>query len=154
MIDGEVFNAGDVPPEHVAVRIRNPQCWAPVTAEPGPNWTPESSPGRVPEPDPARSGLRNLEPQNPGGTSSAIPTPEPGTVTGTLPTEPSQQQPELDEQQPELAPQGTLPEPPRSGKGASTAAWRAYAEQLGVFPLPSEDRGDIIVRLQDAGHIQ
>lgn len=48
----------------------------------------------------------------------------------------------------------SLPEPPRSGKGATTAAWRTYAANFGVDIDEDADRGAIIDRLKNDGHIQ
>jgi hypothetical protein len=50
--------------------------------------------------------------------------------------------------------QALLSEPPRSGKGATTAAWRAYAEQFDVQVDEDADRGAIIAQLKDDGYIQ
>jgi hypothetical protein len=47
-----------------------------------------------------------------------------------------------------------LSEPPRSGRGASAAAWRAYAEQFDVDVPSGASRDDIIALLEDDGHIQ
>lgn len=182
VIDGEVFVAGDVPPAHIADRIRNPACWAPVTPEAGPNWTPEAgtpdpvrrtnpAPAAVVEPDPAPAGLRNLEPQDPATGSSAVIEPVPGVINGApapeppadpdwvldpdRPAEPALEEDyELDPPQDPGAEPGLLPEPPRAGRGATTNAWRTFAEQYGVEVPAGADRSDIIALLKDDGHIQ
>jgi hypothetical protein len=161
VVDGAVYSPGDVPPVEVAARIRNPQCWAPVTADPGINWTPEAGSGRVPEPDPAPGGLRNLDPQPADTDSSAVPWATPGTITGFPPAEPAVDQavaPPADAPPPAagepVSEPDLLPEPPRSGRGATTAAWRSYAEQFNVVVPPEADRGDIITLLKDDGYIQ
>lgn len=150
VIDGEVYSAGDVPPAEIAARIRNPQCWQTldeladkVSEVMG---LPEPSAGRVAEPDPAPGGLRNLDPQPTGTPSSAVPQAAAGTVNGAPPAEePADQQTTI---------HGLLSEPPRSGRGATTAAWRAYAAQFHVDVPAEADRGDIIALLKDDGYIQ
>lgn len=42
--------------------------------------------------------------------------------------------------------------PPKSGPGSSRAAWVAYAEALGVPTTDDDERGDVIARIQAAGH--
>lgn len=153
VLDGTVWNAGDVPPPEVAARIRNPQCWGPVEVDPNP-WGPEGQ--RTPTVDvmdtgtpvvvsePAANGIPNLTEQPADTASSTVVPAVPGTVNG-LPL-PSADAEEV------AAP--ALPEPPRSGKGATEAAWRAYAGQFSVELPADADRGDIIARLRDDGHIQ
>lgn len=150
VLDGEVWEAGSVPPPEVAERIRNPQCWQTVE-EPAAQTQPENRSGRIPEPDRTSDGLRNLEPQPTTTDSSAVAQPSPGTIIGTPAAEPAP----VVEPEP-VAPQDQVPlsEPPRSGKGATTAAWRAYARQFDVQVPPEADRADIIALLKDGGHIQ
>lgn len=161
ILDGVVWNEGDVPPPEVAALIRNPKCWAPAEAAPSP-WGPEgqSTPSvdvmdtgtPVVPSEPAASGIPNLTEQ-PGDTASGAVIPAaPGTVNGLpLPDpEPVVTEPDV----PETPPAPLLPEPPRSGKGATETAWRAYAAQFGVDVPASADRGDIIAQLRDDGRIQ
>jgi hypothetical protein len=150
ILDGEIFVAGDVPPEHVARRIRNPQCWTELAAPvdegtppvPGPPAAPPL-PTEVVAADPAGpGGINPLEAPADDTTSSAVPTADgvpAGGPTATNETGNAQGQP--------------LAEPPRSGKGSSEAAWRAFAAQYDVN-TDGMDRGDIIAALRDDGFIQ
>lgn len=157
ILDGVVWNEGDVPPPEVAALIRNPKCWAPVEADANP-WGPEGR--RTPSVDvmntgqpvipsePGTNGIPNLTEQLADTASSAVVPAAQGTVNG-LP---------LPDPEPVITDEGAaapvLPEPPRSGRGATEAAWRAYAAQLGVDVASAADRGDIIARLKDDGRIQ
>jgi hypothetical protein len=180
ILDGEVWPAGSVPPAAVAKRIRNPQCWEPVESDPPLPWGPEGVPaigtaGTPVVPAAPASGIPNLEEKT---GDSAVVTARAGLPIGRDPAEASGQafagqqqdgdavpappdgeqelhdrlavEPEPDPaQQPAL-----LSEPPRSGKGATTAAWRTYAQQFDVDVPAEADRGDIIALLKDDGHIQ
>lgn len=167
VIDGEVYGPGDVPPDHIAARIRNPQCWQTIDEladkVSAAMSLPENRSGRVPEPDPAPNGLRNLEPQPATTDSSAVAQPATGGVIGApaaVPApapEPEQEPVDTSGLQANLeraSAQPLLPEPPRSGRGATTAAWRAYAAQFDVEVPAEADRGDIIALLKDDGYIQ
>lgn len=170
ILDGEVWPAGSVPPAAVAERIRNPKCWAPVEDEPELPWGPEgnrtiSTAGTPVIPAQPAASIANLDEKD---GDSAVVAGRPGLPIARDPAEVSGQafaqqqtgEPELHdrlaveddttvEQKPAL-----LSEPPRSGKGATTAAWRAYAEQFDVDVPADADRGDIIALLKDDGHIQ
>lgn len=159
ILDGVVWNEGDVPPPEVAALIRNPKCWAPAEAEANP-WGPEgrSTPAMdvmgtskpvIPS-EPGTNGIPNLEEQPADTASSAVVPADPGTVNG-LPLPDPEPVVTVPVEEP-AAP--VLSEPPRSGKGATEAAWRAYAAQLGVDVAADADRGDIIARLKDDGRIQ
>jgi hypothetical protein len=158
ILDGEVWPVGSVPPAAVAERIRNPKCWAPVEDEPELPWGPEGMPavGTASTPvvpaQPA-SGIPNLQEKT--GDSAVIPA-RPGTPIARDPAEVSGQafanggpvrepgpaeddSAQLhdrvavdDETAAADSPSALLSEPPRSGRGASTAAWRAYAQQFGA----------------------
>lgn len=170
ILDGVVWPAGSVPPAAVAERIRNPKCWEPVENEPVLPWGPEGMPSistastPVVPAEPA-GGVTNLQEKT--GDNAAVAA-QPGLPIARDPAEVSGQafaqqqtgEPELHDRlavqddvtplpKPEL-----LSEPPRSGKGASTAAWRAYAEQFDVDVPADADRGDIIALLKNDGHIQ
>jgi hypothetical protein len=133
----------------------------------------------VPSEPAGQGGVNPAEPASPDTASSAVPAgggvPEGGLVaTGenTAPAPLAQQETteevvveqtvteqEVSEEpvEPPAADQfgqALMAEPPRSGKGATTAAWRAYAEQFGVQVDEDADRGAIIAQLKDDGHIQ
>ena len=42
--------------------------------------------------------------------------------------------------------------PPKSGPGSSRAAWVAYAAALGVTTTDDDERGEVIARIEAAGH--
>lgn len=158
ILDGQVWEAGSVPPPEVAERIRNPQAWQTledlveqIQPENQPPWHRVEQP--VAEPLPAVDGLRNLEPQNPGNASGRVAEAQPGVISGRPDPQPDTEPdpgPAVQADQTAAAVQ----EPPRSGRGSSEAAWRAYADQLGVDVSDLDERGDIIARLKADGHIQ
>jgi hypothetical protein len=181
VLGGEVWEAGSVPPPEVAARIRNPRCWEPAEADPPLPWGPEGVPAvstatqAVIPAAPAGNGIPNLEEMAGGTVQSGVIPAQPGNVIGRDPSEPfapavvtdavppvqepaeapwSETEPEPEPVVEELDFQPAQPEPPRSGKGATEAAWRAYAESFGVTVPQSADRGDIIARLKDDGYIQ
>ena len=45
---------------------------------------------------------------------------------------------------------GTTTEPPRAGKGATKAAWAAYAATLGIESAPDATREDFIAAVDEA----
>jgi hypothetical protein len=163
VLDGEVWEAGSVPPPEVAERIRNPKCWAPLEQDPPLPWGPEGMPAintasqAVIPAAPAGNGIPNLEEQAGGTAQSGVIPADQGNVIGRDPSEPfgpnvaSEVDPAQVEQQPEPV---LLPEPPRSGKGSSETAWRAYAAQFGVEVPASSDRNAIIAQLKDDGYIR
>lgn len=55
--------------------------------------------------------------------------------------------PDAWESPPDRSDRGDPEEPPRSGAGATTAAWRAYAEALGVEVAGDAGRDDIIAEV-------
>jgi hypothetical protein len=175
VLDGEVWEAGSVPPPEVAERIRNPQCWAPIESEPPLPWGPEGMPqiSTATQPvipaAPAENGIANLQEQAGGTEQSGVIAAQPGNVIGRDPaetvslpapageptaTEEPPAAPVVDEQQPVEKPAALLPEPPRSGKGSSEAVWRAYAEQFDADIPADADRAAIIAQLKDDGYIQ
>jgi hypothetical protein len=161
ILDGVVWNEGDVPPPEVAALIRNPKCWAPVEADANP-WGPEGR--RTPSvnvmdtgmpvipSEPGTNGIPNLTEQPADTISSTVVPAAAGTVNGLPLPDPEPVVAESEPVEEMVAP--VLPEPPRSGKGATEAAWRAYAAQLDVDVTAAADRGDIIARLRDDGRIQ
>jgi hypothetical protein len=175
LVDGVVYGPGYETeiPDHVAKRITNPVAWGEeVDSDEGhgvPGDHEQLASGLLPHAPVQPNQIALAEPAGPGGVNPLLPSsPDTGssavpagveTPTGIRqPTEP------LDERSAELPKQpavagderadALLPEPPRSGKGATTAAWRAYAEQFDVQVDEDADRGDIIAQLKDAGHIQ
>lgn len=158
ILDGQVWPAGSVPPAEVAARIKNPKCWAPVEAEPGLPWGPEGgsalggASGPVIPAGPA-AGIPNLEEK--AGDSEVVPA-DAGSVIGRAGTDHQPAGPESEPAAPAPVDEAPplLPEPPRSGRGASEAAWRQYAQSYGV-PLPEgAERAQIIAACKDAGLIQ
>jgi hypothetical protein len=155
ILDGQVWPAGSVPPAEVAARITNPKCWAPVEDEPSLPWGPEGMPristaGTPVVPADLATTVPNLEEK---AGDSAVVASNPGSVIGRAETE----QP-LSETADEVAGDDEAPplfaEPPRSGKGATEAAWRQYAEGYGVEVPEGADRAEIIAACKDAGLIQ
>lgn len=136
LLDGRAWAPGDVPPDEVAARIRNPLAWSdeaePTGPVPEPVIVPTVGSAEVPQADlpPAVAG----RPGDDTTSGSALPAGEPVERGG-------------------ITPPAGLPEPPRSGKGSSEAAWRDYAGRHGVQIDDGADRGAIIAALQDAGVI-
>jgi hypothetical protein len=155
ILDGVVWPAGSVPPAEVAKRIRNPKCWEPVENDPPLPWGPEGRPGPATTPvSQARPGLPiGRDPDEPSGQALAAQQDAPAAEGG-----PEDDKPGLDDQPDKPAPAEqqapVLSEPPRSGKGATTAAWLAYARQFGIDVPAGADRGQIVALLEDDGHIQ
>jgi hypothetical protein len=167
ILDGQVWPAGSTPPAEVAARIKNPLCWRPVEDDPPLPWGPEGMPSistassPVIPAEPAR-GIPNLDEK---AGDSAVVGASTGSVIGRAETdhpltEPEQPEPAAepklldriavdDDEAPPL-----LQEPPRSGKGASEAAWRQYAQSYGVQVPEGADRADIIAACKDAGLIK
>jgi hypothetical protein len=174
LVDGVVYGPGyetDIP-DHVAERITNPAAWGEeVDSDEGhgvPGDHEQLASGLLPHAPVQPNQIVLAEPAGLGGFNPMLPASE-DTGSSAVPagadtptgvrqaTEPLDEQPGvLLQDQPAVAgdQQALLPEPPRSGKGATTAAWRAYAEQLGVQVDEDAERGDIIAALKDDGHIQ
>lgn len=178
VLDGEVWEAGSVPPPRVAERIRNPKCWAPAEVDPPLPWGPEGMPQintasqAVIPAAPAGNGLSNLEEQAGGTEQSGVIPADQGNVIGRDPSEPVGQ-PNLASEvpgevaqtdeakasdsadRPALDDEADLPaEPPRSGRGASEGAWRAFAASRDVEISDNADRAAIITACRKAGVIQ
>jgi hypothetical protein len=94
VLDGEIWEAGSVPPPAVAARIRNPKCWAPVEPDPGLSWGPEgmtqvgTATQAVIPAAPAGNGIPNLQEQAGGTEQSGVIPADQGSVIGRDPTEP------------------------------------------------------------------
>lgn len=174
IVDGVVYGPGyETPDENVAKRITNPAAWGePVDSDEGhgvPGDHEQLAAGLLPHAPVQPNQITMAEPAGPGGINPLLPASEEtgssavpagvATPTGVRqPTEPLDERSQELPQQPaadgDQRPDGLLPEPPRSGKGATTGAWRAYAEQFDVEVDEDADRGDIIARLKNDGHIQ
>ena len=175
LIDGVVYGPGyeTKVPDDVAKRIRNPAAWGEeVEVDEGhgvPGNHEQLAAGLLPHSPVQPNQIALAEPAGPGGLNPLLPN-SPDTGSSAVPagvatpTGIGQPTAPLDERSAELPQQpavegdqradALLSEPPRSGKGATTAAWRAYAEQFGVQVDEDADRGDIIAQLKDDGHIQ
>jgi hypothetical protein len=177
VLDGEIWEAGSVPPPAVAARIRNPKCWAPAEPEPGLSWGPEgmtqvgtASQAVIPA-APASNGIPNLQEQAGGTEQSGVIPADQGTVIGRDASEPisrvqpageaatdlmpTDSEPEKNPEPEEGSESAALPaEPPRSGRGASESAWRAFAAGHGVEVAEEADRAAIIAACRKAGVIK
>lgn len=176
VVDGVVYGPGhqtDIP-AHVASRITNPAAWGEqVESDEGhgvPGDHEQLAGGLLPHAPVQPNQITLAEPAGDGGInpllpasadtgSSAVPAGAPTPTGAGQPTEPFDEQPGvLLTDQPAVAggerADAQLPEPPRSGKGATTAAWREYAGQFDVAIDEDADRGAIIDRLRSDGHIQ
>jgi hypothetical protein len=177
LVDGVAYGPGyETPSDQVAARIKNPAAWGEdVDSDEGhgvPGNHEQLAAGLLPHAPVQPNQITMAEPAGPGGINPLLPS---STETGSSavpagvanPT--GIRQPDavpLDERpggmpqgdQPPLGggerADGQLSEPPRSGKGATTAAWRAYAEQFGAEVDDDADRAAIIAQLKDSGHIK
>ncbi len=184
VVDGVVYGPGyETPDERVAARIKNPAAWGEqVESDEGhgvPGDHEQLAAGLLPHAPVQPNQVALAEPAGDGGINPLLP---PSTDTGSSavpagaatpsgigapPVPPDEQPGVLLTDRPALGggeraddepvagqPAPELPEPPRSGKGASSAAWRTYAAQFGVELDEDADRGAIIERLKHDGHIQ
>lgn len=170
ILDGEVWEAGSVPPPEVAERIRNPLCWESIEGDYQLPWGPEGMPAvstasqAVIPAAPAGGGLPNLQELAGGTEQSGVIPADQGNVIGRDPLEPLGQPNLAGEiegdvvEQPELPPATTppppSPEPPRSGKGATEAAWRRFAADRDIQVAENADRSQVIAACREAGVIQ
>lgn len=170
ILDGQVWAAGSVPPPEVAERIRNPKCWEPVEDEPGLRWGPEGMPSvstfsNPVTPSEPTNGIRNLDEHAGGSDASGVIAARTGSVIGRAETdqpvtEPTEEQTGEETEQPKLLDRiavdddEPVAEPPRSGKGATEAAWREFATSRDVEVSDDDDRAAIIAACRDAGVIQ
>lgn len=163
-IDGVAYGPGyETPDDEVAARIKNPAAWseerkdnaADTDGHGVPGDHEQLAAGLLPHAPLQPDQVTPSEPAGPGGLNPFLP-PESDTKSSAVPAG----APTPAGLTPPTAPPGEpggavlLQEPPRSGKGATTAAWRAYAAQFGVQVDDTDERGDIIARLKDDGHIQ
>ncbi len=142
ILDGEVWEAGSVPPPAVAERIRNPKCWEPVEDDLSP-WAP---------PAPAPAVTEQAEPAGQPGDDTT--TADPGDLPSAGQPDTTRDDPELHDRL-EVGTPAPLPaEPPRSGRAASKEAWREFATSRGVEVPDGADRTAIITACRKAGVIQ
>lgn len=158
IVDGVVYGPGyttDIP-DHVANRITNPTAWGEnVDSDEGhgvPGDHDQLAAGMQPHTPVQPNQVVPSEPAGPGGVNPFFP-PESDTASSAVPTGGDVAGSITGKEQTGNAPGQPLTEPPRSGKGSSEAAWRAYAEQQGVN-VDGMERGEIIAALQDHDVIQ
>lgn len=157
ILDGVAWPAGSVPPAEVAARITNPLCWQAVEDEPGLPWGPEGTPKVSTASQPVipaapATGITNLDEKS---GDSAVPDASPGTVIARSDLEyPVGEYPLADDKGDQAQAGPEVLEPPRSGQGASTAAWQTFARQHEVEVASDATRSEIIAACQDAGVIQ
>lgn len=177
VVDGVVYGPGyeTEVPDRVAGRITNPAAWGEdVESDEGhgvPGNHEQLAAGLLPHAPVQPNQITMAEPAGPGGLNPLLPASEDtgssavpaGVATPTglgQPGEPLDERPGGMPQQDQPAvegdqrPDGLLPEPPRSGRGSTAAAWRAYAEQFGVQVDEAAERGDIIAQLKNDGFIR
>lgn len=98
---------------------------------------------RLPQPADGNGGgpVRVSEPAPAGPPLRAVPVAEPAPDV-----------PPEDDDEPVAEPAPNLPEPPpRAGRGASLAAWTAWATSAGVTVTDGQTRDDIITACETAG---
>lgn len=163
--------AGSVPPAWAAGRLGAHLFGEPDTAGPGPDRrrlrrarSAEHAAGtRSAERRDSSPAPRPVGPDREAGPDPDEPAPAPMVAPGHEadpapepdPAGPFTPDPEPDQRAPEpgpAPPAGTSPEPPpRHGRGASAAAWRAWADAAGVDHDPDASRDEIIAAAVAAG---